>query len=215
MLENLIISLIIGVVWYQVMSHWAFSMLLHRYYCHKQFPVPVWFETIGLAMMMVAVVRSPIGWIAAHRMHHEFSDHEGDPHAANQVGFWRVLTTTWDIPTISYKYAADLYKNPRLVFCHKHWVKLWIATWIISYLISPYFFIAFALVPFVLAKLGFGLLNTYGHGEEGGSNVWWLNFFTAGEGYHKEHHKNWKRVRLSKWDTSGWIAEKLFVKGRK
>ena len=24
------------------------------------------------------------------------------------------------------------------------------------------------------------------------------------------HHDNWKRVRLHKYDTAGWIAEKLF-----
>ena len=38
----------------------------------------------------------------------------------------------------------------------------------------------------------------------------WLNFFVAGEGYHKNHHDNQRRIRLHKWDTGGWIAEKLF-----
>ena len=38
----------------------------------------------------------------------------------------------------------------------------------------------------------------------------WLNLFIAGEGYHKNHHENFKRIRLHKFDTGGWIAEKLF-----
>jgi|TARA_B110000902_G_C13934061_1_gene447109 stearoyl-CoA desaturase (delta-9 desaturase) len=164
---------------------------------------------MGLAMLMVAVIRSPIGWIASHRMHHHHSDGPKDPHAPKHVGFLRVLTTTWTIPIIPAKYARDLFCNSKLVFCHRHWLKIVVTVWVISYLISPYFFIAFALVPFIFAKIGFGLLNTVGHAS-GPLNVPWLNLFIAGEGYHKNHHDNFKRVRLHKFDTGGWLAEKFF-----
>ena len=213
MLINISIAILIGILWSQVISHWGASILLHRYYCHKQFKVPVWFETIGLAMLMVACIRTPIGWIASHRMHHAHSDTEHDPHAAKHVGYWRVLFTTWQIDRIPMKYARDLFRNPRLVFCHKHWLKILIIVNIVSFAISPYFWIAFAATPFIFAKIGFGLLNTVGHRVEGGADVPWLNFFIAGEGFHKQHHLNFRKVRLHKWDTAGWIAEKLFVKG--
>lgn len=211
-MTDLFLAIFLGLIWSQIISHFGASILLHRYYCHKQFKVPVWFEWVGLYMLMVAVIRTPIGWISSHRMHHHHSDGPEDPHAAKHVGFWKVLLTTWDIPNISPKYAKDLYANPRLVFFHKYWKHIWAANWIISFLISPYFFIGFALVPFIFAKVGFGLLNTVGHRTEGGANVPWLNLFIAGEGYHKEHHDNSKRIRLHKWDTGGWLAEKLFVK---
>ena len=74
----------------------------------------------------------------------------------------------------------------------------------------PYFFLSFVAIPFILAKIGFGLLNTVGHKTPGGANVPWLNFFVAGEGWHRNHHDNFRRVRLHKWDISGYIAEKLF-----
>ena len=192
-----------------MISHLGASILLHRYYCHKQFQVPAWFETMGLAMLMIACIRTPIGWIASHRMHHEYSDAEKDPHSAKHVGFWKVLMTTWDIDRIPIKYARDLYKNPKLVFCHKHWLKILFVVNIVSFIISPYFWISFCVVPFIFAKIGFGLLNTVGH-KDGPSNVPWLNLFIAGEGYHKEHHSNWKKIRLHKWDTGGWLAEKMF-----
>ena len=67
----LTISILIGLVWSQIISHFGASILLHRHYCHKQFKVPSWFETMGLAMLMIACIRTPIGWIASHRMHHE------------------------------------------------------------------------------------------------------------------------------------------------
>ena len=205
------LSIIIGLIWSQIISHLGASILLHRHYCHNQFKVPPWFETLGLAMLMVAVIRSPIGWIASHRMHHQHSDGPNDPHAPKHVGFWKVLTTTWTLPAIPSKYARDLYRNPKLVFCHKHWFKIVCIVWVVSFLISPYFFISFALVPFIFAKIGFGLLNTVGHGN-GPLNVPWLNLFIAGEGYHRNHHDNFKRIRLHKFDTAGWIAERLFVR---
>lgn len=208
----LILSIVLGLIWCQIISHFGASILLHRYYCHKQFEVPKWFEAIGLAMLMVAVIRTPIGWISSHRMHHHHSDTKDDPHSAKHVGFWKVLTTSWDIPNIPSRYARDLYANPMLVFCHKYWKHIWVAVWVVSFLIHPYFFIGFALLPFIFAKIGFGLLNTVGHNDKGGSNVPWLNFFIAGEGFHRNHHEDSKRVRLHKWDTAGWIAERMFVK---
>jgi len=209
---EIIIAILLGILWSEIISHFGASILLHRHYCHNQFKVPVWFETVGLAMLMIFCIRTPIGWIASHRMHHAYSDGPKDPHAVKHVGFWRVLLTTWNIEKIPMKYARNLYKNPRLVFCHNHWLKILITVWIISFLISPYFFIGFALVPFIFAKVGFGLLNTVGHRTEGGTNVPWLNLFIAGEGYHRNHHKNFKRFRLHKWDIGGWFAEKLFVR---
>ena len=120
----LIYTVILGIIWSEIISHFGASILLHRYYCHNQFKVPKWFETIGLAMLMIACIRTPIGWIASHRMHHHHSDTDKDPHAAEHIGYWKVLFTTWDIERIPTKYARDLFVNPKLVFCHKHWLKI-------------------------------------------------------------------------------------------
>lgn len=212
---DLFIAVILGLIWGQLISHWGASILLHRYYCHKQFHVPKWFEAIGLFMLSVAYIRSPIGWIASHRMHHQYSDSPGDPHSPEHVGWWKVFTTTWDIPRIPAKYARDLYDNPMLVFLHKHHFKILVMHFAIAIFISffiPYFAVAYVIIPFVQAKIGFGLINTLGH-SNGPSNAPWINLFVAGEGYHKEHHDNWRRIRLHKFDTGGWVAEKLIELG--
>lgn len=208
---DMLTAILLGFIWSTLISHFGASILLHRYYCHKQFEVPKWFEAIGLFMLMVAVIRTPIGWIASHRMHHAYSDTEHDPHSPTFLGKFKVLTTTWDIENIPPKFAKDLFDNKMLVFCHKYWKLIWAAVWIISLAISIEFFVAFALIPFIHAKIGFGLLNTLGHAD-GPTNVPWLNLLVAGEGYHKNHHENFKRIRLHKWDSGGWLAEKLFVK---
>ena len=73
-------------------------------------------------------------------------------------------------------------------------------------------------MPFIFSKIGFGLLNTVGHGvsgpnqiSKGPSNVPWINFFISGEGWHKIHHEHPGQLRLHKYDTGGYIAEKLFA----
>ena len=87
--------------------------------------------------------------------------------------------------------------------------------WAIAVYISPEFFVGYALVPFILARVGFGLLNTVGHSEIAASNKPWLNFILAGEGYHRVHHTDSRKIRLHKYDTGGWLAEKLFEQNRK
>jgi|TARA_R110000851_G_scaffold233885_1_gene386394 stearoyl-CoA desaturase (delta-9 desaturase) len=204
--------ILLGFIWSTVISHLGASILLHRFYCHKQLEVPVWFELLGLAMLMIAVIRTPIGWIASHRMHHAYSDTKDDPHSPSHTGFLQVLFTTWTITTIPLKFAKDLYRNPRLVFCHKHWLKIWIGVWVVTIIISPKLFVAFALMPFIHAKIGFGLLNTVCHYPVP-RNVPTLNLLIAGEGYHRNHHANFRRLRLHKFDTGGWLAEKMIAWG--
>jgi len=227
MLEAWGITLILGLIWCQAISHFGASILLHKHYCHKAVKkVPVWYEWVWGWALMISYIRTPIGWISSHRMHHEFPDTEKDPHSPAIKGFWPVLFTVWHVPRIPKKYAKDLYKNPRLVFFHKYWLKIIFAVWIISYSIdvllgnalSPYFFVGFALMPFIFSKIGFGLLNTVGHGvsgpnqiSKGPSNVPWINFFISGEGWHKVHHERPSQARLHKYDTGGWLAEKFFV----
>jgi len=155
-----LIVIIMGILWSEIISHFGASILLHRHYCHKQFDVPIWFEWIGLSMLSIACIRTPIGWIASHRMHHAYSDSPNDPHSPKYIGWFKVLTTTWKIDKIPYKFAKDLYKNSRLVFFHKHWLKILITVWIVSFIIHPMFFFFFSLITFIFAKIGFGLLYT-------------------------------------------------------
>jgi len=168
-----------------------------------------------LYMVMLACVRTPIGWIASHRMHHTYCDTELDPHSPRHKGFWKVLFTMWDLREIPPQFARDLFKNPRLLWCHRHWRSFLVVNWVVALLIGFHFFVGYALMPFILARVGFGLLNTVGHDSPNGSDKPWLNWIIAGEGYHRAHHENPGRIRLNKYDFGGWIAERFFEKNRK
>ena len=211
-------SLLCGFIWYQIIAHVGISAGLHRYWAHKAFKAHPVFEIITLYMSVLAGSRSPIGWIAAHRMHHHHSDTDLDPHSPNTKGFWKVLFSLWTIDNIPAKYVKDLYDNPRIVFFHKHWGKIWLLTSLISFAISPYFFIAFVLVPAVLAPIGFGMVNAITHSDNKVQNVPWINILVAGEGYHKGHHDGLS-FRYHKYDQTGFVLEMLekmkFIKRRK
>ena len=210
---EILIAIIIGIIWSQVISHWGASILLHRHYCHKQFKVPIWFETIGLAMLMIACIRTPIGWIASHRMHHADTEGPLDPHNYKELGYWKVALTIWDIPKIPIKFARDLYDNPRLVFAHRYWKHCLVVWWIITFLISPYVFWAAAVMPFIFAKVGFGMLNIFGHwhkDDNKGTDGPWMNWILGGDGYHRQHHLYPWKLRLGKYDLGGYMAEKIW-----
>jgi stearoyl-CoA desaturase (delta-9 desaturase) len=204
----MLITLLLGFIWYQIIAHVGISSGLHRYWAHKSFRASKIFEILTLYLCVLAGSRSPIGWIAAHRMHHHHSDTELDPHSPNIKGFLTVFFSLWTIPSIPAKYVKDLYNNPRIVFFHNHWRKIWAITAIIALLISPYFFVAFVLMPAILALIGFGMVNAITHMNNNVRNVPWINILVAGEGYHKGHHDGFS-FRFHKFDQTGFVLEHL------
>lgn len=204
--------LILGFIWYQIIAHVGISLGLHRYWAHRAFKAGPIFEVVTLYMSVLAGSRSPIGWIAAHRMHHHHSDTDLDPHSPNTKGFWKVFFSLWTIPSISPKYSKDLFANPRMKFFHDYWKWIWGGSAIVTLLISTYFFVGFILMPAIIAPIGFGMVNAITHYDNKVNNVPWINILVAGEGYHKGHHDG-KTVRYHKYDWTGFILEKLIKVG--
>ena len=75
---SIIIMLVLGFLWYQLIAIFGLSIGLHRRFAHNQFQTSKTFEVISLFLSMLAFSRSPVGWIGAHRIHHKFSDTEKD-----------------------------------------------------------------------------------------------------------------------------------------
>jgi len=201
-------TLIFGFIWYLVIAHFAVSAGLHRYFAHKAFNANWLYEIFVLWATNLIGLRSPIGWIGVHRMHHHHSDTSHDPHSPLNVGFWKVLFGTWKVEHIPVKYVKDLYKNPRILFFHKYWHLIWGVQIFFAFLISWQFLIAYTVIPAILALIGFGLVNGLCHIGGKSRNVPAINLLTAGEGYHAEHHKG-KNLRFHKFDQTGAVLEWL------
>lgn len=95
----------------------------HRYFTHGSFKAkrPL---RVALAVMGSLAVEGPVvRWVADHRKHHKFSDHEGDPHSPWRFGesvpalmkglWWAHIGWLFDEEqTDQQKYAPDLIRDP-------------------------------------------------------------------------------------------------------
>ncbi|MCP4798025.1 MAG: acyl-CoA desaturase [Phycisphaeraceae bacterium] len=111
----------------------------HRLFTHKSFSAgPVVTTIIGIIGSMAAE-GSLLRWCAAHRRHHQFSDHEGDPHSPHLhdhghglrgiiSGFWHAhMGWIFDPPGESLdRYVPDLIRDRR-IRAISEWFPAWVA----------------------------------------------------------------------------------------
>lgn len=80
-----LLDLILGVGFYAVAGHGA-TVGYHRYFTHRSFTASRSLRVALAVAGCLAVEGGPIGWVAAHRRHHQFSDSAGDPHSPYRFG---------------------------------------------------------------------------------------------------------------------------------
>jgi fatty-acid desaturase len=106
-----------------ILGHFVFGMFgitigYHRLLTHRGFTCPKWFEYALATMGMFNLQDSPARWVAIHRLHHRFSDQQGDTHSPLVNFFWGhvgwILYRHKDtVRTIRYaKYVPDLLRDP-------------------------------------------------------------------------------------------------------
>tara|TARA_R110002049_G_scaffold46487_1_gene135130 strand:- start:76233 stop:77222 length:990 start_codon:yes stop_codon:yes gene_type:complete len=106
-----------------VLGHFVFGMMgitigYHRLLTHRGFTCPKWLER-GLAILgMCNLQDSPARWVAIHRMHHQHSDHQPDPHSPLVDFLWGhvgwVVCRNRDLDRTSHyeRYVRDLLRDP-------------------------------------------------------------------------------------------------------
>ena len=80
-----LLDVILGVSFYAIAGH-GVTVGYHRYFTHGSFKAPRSLRAALAVAGCLAVEGGPIGWVAAHRRHHKFSDSEGDPHSPYRFG---------------------------------------------------------------------------------------------------------------------------------
>src|SRR5690349_12213355 len=76
-----------AVLWY-VSGSFGIGMGYHRLLTHRGYKTPKWVEYFLTVCGTLALEGGPIFWVAIHRIHHKFSDKEGDPHSPIDGKFW-------------------------------------------------------------------------------------------------------------------------------
>ena len=64
------------------------AMSYHRQLTHRGFATPKWLEYAMAVCATLALQGGPIYWVAVHRLHHQLTDREGDPHSPRDGKWW-------------------------------------------------------------------------------------------------------------------------------
>lgn len=206
--------IVYGYIFYYIAALLGISVGYHRYFSHRSFNASPTLEYVMLFFGMLCGGRSPLTWAAVHRMHHSTSDTPDDPHSPVYLGVWRVIFSRWHVGYIPKKYIADLIKNPRLVWFHRHGKWLHLAFAIMMALLGWQFFVIFVIMPFVLSYISYGLLNWVTHKNGKPADVPFMNMLAPGEGWHKVHHSRPRSHTLNKFDIAGWVIERFIDKSK-
>jgi stearoyl-CoA desaturase (delta-9 desaturase) len=173
--------------WVTAFLYWltiglGISMGYHRLHTHRGYKCPLWLEYFFAVCGALTLEGGPIFWVAVHRVHHQKSDHEGDPHSPREGFFWAHMgwimfgDGNHNNTALMSKYAPDLARHRfYLVLNNWHWV------------------------PLVIL----GVVNSATHlwgrrrfaTRDDSRNNWWVAALTFGEGWHNNHHAHPTSVR--------------------
>ncbi len=179
------------------------GMCYHRLLTHRSYKVPKPVEYFLAICATLALEGGPIFWVATHRVHHQFSDHDGDPHTPQHGGFWAHMG--WmifgeskhnDTATMT-KYAPDLGREPFYVWLNTyHYVPLVIVSLALLAFGGWSFLLWGTFMRVVIGLHATWLVNSATHmwgsrrfaTRDDSRNSWWVAMLTFGEGWHNNHH---------------------------
>ena len=196
-------AIITAVVLYFVAGMLGIGMAYHRLLTHRSYKTPLWMEYFLTLCATLALEGGPIFWVATHRVHHQKSDRDGDPHTPREGSFWAHMG--WIImgqglhqeTALLARYTPDLSKDKFHVALTKwHWVPQVVVGLVL---------LAFGGIPYVLWGIGartvFGLHTTWAVNsathlwgrrrfatKDDSTNNWWVALLTFGAGWHNNHH---------------------------
>ena len=208
-------NLAVALVMYFFAINVGIGMAYHRLLTHRGYKTPKWVEYFISACGTMALEGGPIFWVATHRVHHQNSDHEGDPHTPHDGTWW--AHAGWILSgralhsetALLGRYAPDLTRDSVHVWLSKwHWLPLTLAGFLQMALgaasASPGHRIVGALGmvlwgTFLRTSLGLHatwLVNSATHlwgkrrfeTKDDSRNNWWVALLTGGEGWHNNHH---------------------------
>jgi fatty-acid desaturase len=108
------------------------NLCFHRLLTHRGFNCPRWLEH-SLALLGICCLQdTPARWVAVHRLHHQHSDNEPDPHSPlvtflwSHVG-WLLVENRQVNSVLTYdRYARDVLKDPFYFAFERNLLWVWV-----------------------------------------------------------------------------------------
>ena len=97
----------------------------HRYFSHRTFKTSRWFQFLLAFGAETSLQKGALWWAANHRVHHNHSDTEEDPHSAKIYGFWQSHVGWLFLPDFRitrYDLIRDLAKFAELRWLNKYYI---------------------------------------------------------------------------------------------
>ncbi|HZV60271.1 MAG TPA: fatty acid desaturase [Candidatus Eremiobacteraceae bacterium] len=179
------------------------GMGYHRLLTHRGYKTPKWMEYFLTICGTLALEGGPMAWVGTHRVHHQNTDKEGDPHSPNDGGLWAhmgwIMTgqTMHNSVAELLPYMPDLRKDKFHVWITKwHWVPLTLLGIVLLALGGLPFLLWGIFMRTTLGLHATWLVNSATHmwgsrrflTSDTSTNNWWVAILTFGEGWHNNHH---------------------------
>ena len=226
-------ALIVSAVLYWATIGFGIGMGYHRLLTHRSYKVPKLVEYFFAVCGTLTLEGGPIFWVATHRVHHQHSDKDGDPHTPRHGGFWAHVGWIMfgepkhnDTKKMA-KYAPDLAKDPFYVWLNDwHFLPI-MALSVILYLAGGFSMVLWgSCLRVVLGLHATWLVNSATHmwgsrrfaTKDDSRNSFWVAILTFGEGWHNNHHAHptsarhglaWYEVDIT-W-MHIWLLKKLGI----
>src|SRR5579859_3626814 len=187
------------------------GMCYHRLLTHRGYQTPKWIEYLMAICATLSLEGGPIFWVSTHRVHHQLSDHEGDPHTPREGGWW--AHAGWILfgealhaqTAVLARYSPDLSRDRFHVWLSKyHWLPITVSGllllaggWIWGGWVNGVAMVLWGvLLRVTLGLHATWLVNSATHlwgsrrfeTRDDSRNSWWVALFTGGEGWHNNHH---------------------------
>ena len=184
------------------------NLAYHRLLTHRSLEVPRWLEKTFVMCGICSLEGPPFKWVCTHRIHHQESDVEKDPHSPRENFLWGHMGWIYtDDPRMNSfmtydKYIPDLLEESYLRWLHKRsrWAQLYLAH----------------IVLLVMAAAGVGAIFNGIEGAIHGAAqmfawgvvartvyVWHISWF-VNSASHRWGYQNYKTGDLS--TNSWWVA---------
>ena len=179
-------------------------MSYHRLLTHRGYKTHKWVEYFLTICGTLALEGGPIFWVATHRIHHQKSDHEGDPHTPREGTFWAHMGWILTGEATAPRHRGARALRARSQQGHVPRLALQRGTGCRNVVVGLAL-LAFGGIPYVLwgifFRTTFGLhatwlVNSATHlwgsrrfkTRDDSTNNWWVALLTFGEGWHNNHH---------------------------
>jgi fatty-acid desaturase len=196
-------ALFVALFLYWVTAVVGIGLTYHRLLTHRSFQTPKWLEYFLTICAVTAVEGGPLLWVATHRMHHQFTDAEGDPHSPREGKWWAhagwilVGNALRQDETTLERYVPDLAQDKFHVWITEFHFVPTIILGIILFLVGGWPFLLWGI--FFRTVAGYHatwLINSATHiwgsrrfqTRDRSTNNWWVAVLTLGEGWHNNHH---------------------------